>query len=213
MRPQTDYVGMLYALSNQLMQISDLETVQHLYAAAFASATPIHLTESFAGTPEVADTPGERTPWQQPPTVVRSLRPIYKGNAERTAEQPMRHSADAVYQMKQQHDAAAAFQHQRFARLFRELILDLGTIIEITPEERAALSEMIDGCLSNSSLEYKLPDGSVVTLLNRCEACYVALYACDGVLLLPRYRLQHRANTALQAQHERQGSVKTEVVP
>ena len=213
MRPQTDYVSMLYTLSNQFMQISDLETAQHLYAAAFASATPIHLTESFVGTPEVADAPGERTPWQQPPTVVRSLRPIYKGNVERTIEQPMQHSADAVYQMKQQHDAAAALQHQRFARLFREPILDLGTIIEITPEERAALSEMIDGCLSNSSLEYKLPDGSVVTLLNRREACYVALRACDGVLLLPHYRLQHRANTALQAQHKRQERVKTEVLP
>src|SRR5204862_4176729 len=129
------------------------ETAQHLYAAAFASATPTHFTENFAGTPEVADTPGERTPWRQPPTVVRSLRPIYKGSAERTIEQPMRHSADAVYQMKQQHDAAAALQNQRFAHLFREPILDLGAIIEITPEERAALSEVIDGCLSSPSLE------------------------------------------------------------
>lgn len=213
MRPQTDYVSMLYRLSSQLTQISDLETAQYLYAAAFASATPIHLTESFTGTPEVADTPGERTPWQQPPTVVRSLRPIYKGNAERTIEQPMRHSVDAVHQMKQRHDAAAALQRQRFAHLFQEPILDLGTITEITPEDRAALSELIDGCLSNPSLEYKLPDGSVVTLLNRREARYAALRACDGVLLLPCYRLQHRANIASRPHMMRSEQLETEVAP
>ncbi len=213
MRPQTDYVSLLHTLASQFMQVHDLEMAQHLYAAAFASATPIHLAESFAGTPEVADTPGERTPWQQPPTVVRGLRPIYKGNVERTIEQPMRHSPDELYQLKQQHDAVAAIEQQRFAHLFHEPLLDLGTITTITPEERSALSEIIDGCLSSPSLEYRLPDGSVVTLLNRREACYVALRAKDGALLLPRYRLQHRPNVALQPQPMWREALETEVVP
>ncbi len=213
MLPQTDYVSMLDTLASQFMQVNDLEMAQHLYAGAFASATPIHLAESFAGTPEVADTPGERSPWQQPPTVVRNLRPIYKGNVERTIEQPMRHSVGALYQLKQQHDAAAAIERQRFAHLFHEPLLDLGTITEITPAERAALSEIIDGCLSSPTLEYKLLDGSVVTLLNRREACYVALRAPDGVLLLPRYRLQHRTNIARQIQQARSELLETEVAP
>ncbi|HEX7733736.1 MAG TPA: TIGR02677 family protein [Ktedonobacteraceae bacterium] len=192
MRPQTDYVSMLLTLASQFMQVSELETAQQLYAAAFASATPVHLAESFTGTPEVADEPGERSPWRESAPVVRNLRPIYKGNVERAVEQPMRHGLDAVYQMKQQHDAEAVLQRQRYARLFREPLLDLGQLGEITPEERAALSEMLDGCLSSPALEYQLPDGSVVTLLNRRETAYVALRARDGVLLLPRYRLQHR---------------------
>lgn len=78
MRPQTDYVTMLQALAGRLMRINDPETARQLTAAAFASATPIHLAASFAGTPELADTPGERTPWQQPATVQRSLRPSIK---------------------------------------------------------------------------------------------------------------------------------------
>lgn len=200
MRPQTDYVSMLQTLAAQMMHIDDLETAQHLYAAAFASATPIHLSEGFTGSPEVADTPGERTTWQQSATVQRSMRPIYKGSVERALEQPMRHNLDALYQLKQQHDAAEERSRQHLTRLFREPLLDLGTLVEITPEERTLLSEIIDGCLSSPSLEYKLADGAVVTLLERHETRYVALRASDGLLLLPRYRLRYWTSRALQQQ-------------
>jgi uncharacterized protein (TIGR02677 family) len=190
MRPQTDYVTLLYAQALQLMQIEDLETAQYLYAAAFASATPIHLAEGLTGSPVVAETPGERTTWQSPATVTRSLHPIYKGSVERISEQSMRNDAETLYRLKQEHDAQLAVEQQRFARLFQTTLLDLSTIKHISPEERMALTEIIDGCLRNPSLEYTLPDGSLITLLYRDERRYVALRSTDGMLILPEYRLK-----------------------
>lgn len=192
MGPQTDYVSTLRDLAGQFMQIDDLETARLLFATAFANATPLHLPEGFTGEPVVASPPDERWTWQSPPTVVRSLRPIYKGNVERSVEAPMQHNQQDIYQLKLQHDAEVATQQRRFARLLRDPILDVGTIDEITPEERTALTEMIDGCLCNPAREYRLPDGSFVTLLNRQESCYTALRSSDGVLLLPRYRLRYQ---------------------
>lgn len=101
MGPQTDYVSMLYALACQFMQVEDLEIAQLLFATAFAIATPLHLPEGFAGKPGVASTLDERTTWQSPPTVVRSLRPISKGNAERTVEPPMKHNEQDISRLRQ----------------------------------------------------------------------------------------------------------------
>lgn len=190
MRPQTDYVTLLHTLAGYLMQIEDLETAQFLYAAAFASATPTHLAEGLAGAPVVAEAPGGRTPWQSLATVTRSLRPIYKGSVERVSEQPMRNDAETLYRLKQEHDAQLAIEQQRFTHLFQTPLLDLSTIKHIAPEERMALTEIIDGCLRNPSLEYTLPDGSLITLLNRDERRYVALHSTDGMLILPEYRLK-----------------------
>jgi uncharacterized protein (TIGR02677 family) len=190
MRPQTDYVTLLHALALQLMQVEDLETAQYLCAAAFASATPIHLAEGLTGSPVAAETPGERSTWQSPATVTRSLRPIYKGSVERLSEQPMRNDAETLYRLKQEHNAQLALEQQRFARLFQTTLLDLSTITRISPEERMALTEIIDGCLRNPSLEYTLPDGSLITLLNRDERHYIALHSTDGLLILPEYRLK-----------------------
>jgi uncharacterized protein (TIGR02677 family) len=198
MRPQTDYVTLLYAQALQLMQVEDLETAQYLYAAAFASATPIHLAEGLTGSPVVAERPGERSTWQSPATVTRSLRPIYKGSVERLSEQPMRNDAAALYRLKQEHDAQLAVEQRRFARLFPMTLLDLGAIKHISPEERMALTEIIDGCLRNPSLEYTLPDGSLITLLNRDERHYVVLRSTDGMLILPAYRLKLQPATQRQ---------------
>jgi hypothetical protein len=111
----------------------------------------------------------------------------------------MRSNTDALYQLKQTHDEQHLAQQQRFAHLFQTELLDLGTIHTIVPQERAAITEMIDGCLCNPSLEYLLPDGSLVTLLNRDEQSYIALRSTDGVLLLPRYRLQRQLPASLPA--------------
>ncbi|HET8841890.1 MAG TPA: TIGR02677 family protein [Ktedonobacteraceae bacterium] len=203
LRPQTDYVSMLSHLASWFTQVDDLETAQQMYAAAFASTTPIHFSEGFAGSPVVADTPGEHTPWLQPPTVVRSLRPIAKGNAERQIEQPMRHRQDASHALKRQHEAESHLHHQRLARLFSQPLLDLGMLPEITPDERDVLGEILDGCLSSPAQEHKLSDGSVVRLLNRQETSYVALRAADGVLTLPRYRLRRQTASGQQMQSER----------
>lgn len=192
MRPHTDYVTMLQTLASQLMLVDDLETAQQLYAAAFASTTPLHLPEGLTGAPAVADSRSERQTWDAPATVTRSLRPIYKGNVERSTEPAMRANADALYRLKQTHDEQHMAQQHRFAQLFQSDLLDLGTLHSLVPQERAAITEMIDGCLCNPSLEYLLPDGSLVTLLNRDEQTYVALRSTDGVLLLPRYRLQRQ---------------------
>ena len=199
MRPHTDYVTMLHTFANQLMHVEDLEIAQQLYAAAFSSTTPVHLPEGLAGSPAVTDPRNERKTWYTPPTVMRSLRPIYKGNAERSTEPPMRSNADALYRLKQSHDEQSRAQQQRFAHLFQTELLDLGTIHTIVPQERAAITEMIDGCLCNPSLEFRLSDGSLVTLLNRDEQSYVALRSTDGVLLLPRYRLQRQLPAGLPA--------------
>jgi hypothetical protein len=52
------------------------------------------------------------------------------------------------------------------------------------------LTEVIDNCLSDVSHQYRAPDGSTIVLLNPAERGYALLRASDGMLLLPRYRLQ-----------------------
>ncbi|GCE30204.1 hypothetical protein KDA_56880 [Dictyobacter alpinus] len=192
MRPHTDYVTMLHGLAGQFMQTDDLQVAQQLYASAFASSTPIHLPEGLTGSPEVTDRRNERKPWNETAAVTRSLRPIYKGNVERVAEQPMRSNTEALYHLKLTHDTQNKLQQQRFAHIFQTELLDLGTIKTIAPEERAAITEVIDGCLCSPALEYSLPDGSLVTLLNRDEQAYISLHSQDGVLLVPRYRLRRQ---------------------
>jgi uncharacterized protein (TIGR02677 family) len=193
MRPQTDFVSLLSALAMTLFQTEDTETARLLFATAFASATPIHLPESATGSPEAAGTLEQRVSWENPPTVVRELRPIYKGNAERSPEKPMRHNADAVYEMKQQHDEQLSHQQEQLTHLFQTSLLDLATLHTIVPNERLLLSSIIDGCLGSPVREYTLSDGALVTLLNPDEREYIALSARDGVLLLPRYRLRHHS--------------------
>jgi Protein of unknown function (DUF2397) len=126
-------------------------------------------------------------------THIRELRPIYKGNAERSTEKPMRHNADAVYEMKQLHEEQISRQQERLTHLFQASLLDLANLHIIAPDERLLLSSIIDGCLGSPVREYTLSDGALVTLLNPEEREYIALSASDGVLLLPRYRLRHRS--------------------
>src|SRR6266699_3562794 len=58
----------------------------------------------------------------------------------------------------------------------------------------AILMEVIDACLGDTYHQYQAPDGSTVLLLNAEEQSYTLLRSTDGVLLLPRYRLQHVAS-------------------
>ena len=69
-------------------------------------------------------------------------------------------------------------------------MLDIGTFEIITPEDRAILTEVIDGCLGDTYNQYRVPDGSMVVLLNPEETSYTMLRSIDGILLMPRYRLQ-----------------------
>jgi hypothetical protein len=44
--------------------------------------------------------------------------------------------------------------------------------------------------LNSPTYEYILPDGATATLQNPDEQIYISLKARDGILTLPRYRLQ-----------------------
>ncbi len=191
--PQTDYVSLLSRLATTLFQIDELETARLLFATAFASATPTHLSESVSGSPEAAEESERRIPWESPPTVVRELRPIYKGNVERVAEKPLRHNLDTFLQFKQEHDAQLSHEQEQLKYLFPTPLLDLADLSTIEIDERLLLSSIIDACLGSPVGEYSLSDGTQIVLLNPREENYVALSARDGTLFLPRYRLQRRS--------------------
>ncbi len=192
MGPRTDYVSLLSTLAPTLFHIDDLETAKLLFAAAFASATPTHLSESVAGSPEAATESEQRTAWERPPTVVRELRPIYRGNVERTTEEPQPHNEEALLKLKQEHDEQLRREKEQLKHLFQHPLLDLANLSTIAIDERLLLSSIIDGCLGSPVSEYMLSDGSQVILLNPKEEDYVALSSDDGALFLPRYRLHHR---------------------
>jgi uncharacterized protein (TIGR02677 family) len=191
MRPQTDYVSMLYKLANELLLVDDFETAQLLFTASFANSLPIHLPEGFTGTPVVAERSRSRPTWQAEPTVVRTMRGLTsRGAIERNMEQPMRQNEADLLALKRKYEADLQAQQQRFERLFQKPLLDMGALKTITPEERQLLITIIDSCLNSPTHEYILPNGATATLLNPDEQHYVSLKARDGILTLPRYRLQ-----------------------
>jgi uncharacterized protein (TIGR02677 family) len=194
MRPQTDYVTMLHKLANELLLVEDFETAQTLFTASFANSLPIHLAEGFTGTPVVAERSRSRPTWQAEPTVTRNMRALYRGAIERNMEPPMRRNEADLLALKQKYEADLQAQRQRFERLFQTPLLDMGTLQAITPDERRLLITIIDSCLNSPTHEYILPDGATATLLNPDEQHYTSLKARDGILTLPRYRLQiHRS--------------------
>ena len=193
-RPNANYAANLHALALQLLTARDTETAQQLFAVAFANALPIHLPESLAGTPSVADSANEQATWHRKSTVTLPLRPIGRGNrGERILQDPIVDHRLAIRNLKTQHRTQLLEQQQHFARLFsHDTLLDIGIIESITPAERAVLLEVIDSCLSDPYHQYHAPDGSLVTLLNFEEQNYTQLRSFDGSLLLPRYRLQYQ---------------------
>ena len=92
----------------------------------------------------------------------------------------------------EQHEERLKEERQLFSRLFSTVVVDVGTIEQVTPEERDLLTQVIDGCLGDPRSEYRAPDGSTIVLLNPDEKTYALLRASDGVLLLPRYCLQRK---------------------
>jgi uncharacterized protein (TIGR02677 family) len=200
MRPQTDYVSMLHKLANELLLVDDFETAQLLFTASFANSLPIHLPEGFTGTPVVAERSRSRPTWQAEPTVVRTMRGLTsRGAIERNMEQPMRQSEADLLALKRKYEADLQAQQQRFERLFQKPLLDMGALKTITPEERQLLTVIIDSCLNSPTREYILPDGATATLLNPDEQHYVSLKARDGILTLPRYRLQIQRTAQTEA--------------
>jgi len=190
-RPSANYAANLNSLAHQLLLAKDGEAAQQLFSVAFANTLPVHLPESLAGPPSATHKPDERATWQEPATVRLRLRPVSRFNrGEPPLEDPIIDNRTLLRNLVAQHEAKLQERLQRFAHLFRNTLLDIGTFEIITPEDRAILTEVIDGCLGDTYNQYRVPDGSMVVLLNPEETSYTMLRSIDGILLMPRYRLQ-----------------------
>lgn len=190
-RPNANYAANLHTLAMQLLQARDGDTAQQLFSLAFANMLPVHLPESLAGRASARNDVAEANVWQQPPTASLRLRPVsrsYRG--EHSLEDPVIVHNVGARELIKQYEERLQQETLRFSSLFAAALLDLATLKHITADERAILLTVIDGCLGDTRHQYRAPDGSTITLLNYDEQSYAILRAPDGMLLLPRYRLQ-----------------------
>jgi hypothetical protein len=199
-RPNANYATNLNMLAHQLLLAKDGETAQQIFSVAFANLLPVHLPESLAGTPSATIDAGKLSDWQEPPTVTLRLRPVSRANrGEHPLEDPVIDNRTIIRNLIVQHEARLREQRLRFAELFSDAFLDIGAINSIPVEDRDILIEVIDSCLGDVSHEFRAPDGSTIVLLNPEEQAYAILRAPDGMLLLPRYRLQRQKVEDLSA--------------
>ncbi len=190
-RPNANYAANLHMLAQQLLRANNGETAQQLFSLAFANLLPVHLPESLAGTPSATYDATEGSAWQEPPDVNLRLRPISRANrGDHPLEDPVIDNRTIISTIVHQYEEKRQQEVQRFSRLFATAYLDIGMIKHITTEERDVLMTVIDSCQGDVRHQYRAPDGTVIVLLNPDEEMYAALRAPDGVLLLPRYRLQ-----------------------
>jgi uncharacterized protein (TIGR02677 family) len=192
-RPNANYATNLNMLAHQLLLAKDGEMAQQIFSVAFANLLPVHLPESLAGTPSAAYDTGKLSDWQEPPTVALRLRPVSRANrGEHPLEDPVIDNRTIIRNLIVQHEAGLKEQRLRFAKLFSDVELDIGAINHISVEDRTILIDVIDSCLGDVSHQYRSPDGSTIVLLNPDELTYALLRAPDGMLLIPRYRLQRQ---------------------
>src|SRR5437016_3057073 len=158
-RPTANYATNLNMLARNLLEARDGETAQQLFSLAFANLLPVHLPESLAGSASAAYDAGKRTDWQEPPTVTLRLRPVSRANrGEPPMEDPVIDNRTIVRTLIEQHEERLKEERQLFSRLFSTVVLDVGTIEQVTPEERGLLTQVIDGCLGDPRSEYRAPD-------------------------------------------------------
>lgn len=190
-RPNANYASNLALLARALADARDGESAQQLFSLAFADLLPIHFPESLAGVPSALHDGNTTHAWQEPPAVQLRLRPINRSTrVDFTAEDPIADNREAARDLIVQQEERLRLQSQQFAHLFATPYLDIGVMRRISVEERAILMNVIDSCLTTPHHQYRAPDGSIIRLLNPREQAYAFLHATDGVLLLPRYRLQ-----------------------
>ncbi|TMC23677.1 MAG: TIGR02677 family protein [Chloroflexi bacterium] len=190
-RPSANYAAQLHTLAQQLLAARDGETAQQLFSVAFANILPIHMPESLAGTASAVQETHQTSVWEMPPAIKLRLRPVNRSSrGNLPLEDPIIDNRTILRELVAQHEQKVREQRARFARLFASNVLDIGTIEYITPADRSALLEVIDACLGQSQHQYHAPDGSVIVLHNPDEAAFTVLDADDGVLLLPRYRME-----------------------
>ncbi|HEX9131892.1 MAG TPA: DUF2397 family protein, partial [Ktedonobacteraceae bacterium] len=155
-RPNANYATNLNLLAHQLLLAKDGETAQQIFSVAFANLLPVHLPESLAGTPSATIDTGKLSDWHEPPTVTLRLRPVSRANrGEHPLEDPVIDNRTIIRNLIVQHEARLREQRLRFAELFSDVYLDLGTIKSITVEDRDILIEVIDSCLGDVSHEYR----------------------------------------------------------
>ena len=192
-RPNANYASNLAQLASTLADARDGESAQQLFSLAFADLLPIHLPESLAGVPSTLHEGDATNVWQESPVVPLRLRPINRSTrVDFTAEDPIADNSKAARDLIQQQEERLRVQRQQFAHLFSIPHLDIGAMKRISVDERTMLMTIIDSCLTTSHHQYRAPDGSIIRLLNPDERTYAFLRATDGILLLPRYRLQRQ---------------------
>ena len=193
-RPNANYATNLDVLARSLADARDGEAAQQLFSTAFASLLPIHLPESLAGIPTATEDASTRNGWQEQPSVSIRLRPVNRTfRVDPTAEDPIMDNRVGVRNLIAQQEKLLREQNRRFSRLFAPLFIDIGALPNVTVEERAILTAVIDSCLTDPNHQFRTPDGSIIVLLNPDEQEYTFLRAPDGVLLLPRYHLQRQS--------------------
>lgn len=192
-RPNANYASNLAQLATTLAAARDGEAAQQLFSLAFANLLPIHLPESLAGVPSTLHESEANSVWQEAPVVPLCLRPINRSTrVDFTAEDPIADNREAARDLIEKQEERLRVQRQQFAHLFSTPHLDIGAMRRISVEERTILMNIIDSCLTTPHHQYRAPDGSIIRLLNPREQAYGFLRATDGVLLLPRYRLQRQ---------------------
>jgi uncharacterized protein (TIGR02677 family) len=202
-RPNTNYANQLNSLAHQLLRASNGDTAQQLFSVAFTNLLPTHLSEGLAGTPSDIYQHSQPSAWQEEPRSTLYLRAVNRGGRnELPHEDPIIDNRTIIRDLIVQHERKLHEQRERFEHLFAQVELDLSTIRTLTAEDRTVLLEVIDSCLGNTAHQYRAPDGSIIVLLNPLEINYTLLRASDGILFLPRYRLERRAEETNTDTHQ-----------
>lgn len=199
-RSPLNYATQLQTLARHLLHMPDGDSARQLFTSAFATLPSLHFTETLFGPVSVEDRTQPKSAWELPPGAFPQLWTLgQRSRSERIQEKLIPDQRKELQQLRAREYRRATIQQQRFATLFQDLLLDLGTLEHIDAESRALLEEIIDTCLMNPQGQYHCLDGSTVTLMNPQEQYRVALSAPDGILRLPRYRLLYQNNDVDQA--------------
>lgn len=190
-RSPTNFVAQLQMLARQLSKVHDIEEAQQLFAAAFASITPMHFSETLFGAADIKDRTLLVEMWDRSPSATLRLWPLgQRSRGEQTPEAPIIDRQREIRLLKAKMKRHDEEQQQRFASLFANELVDIGTLKGLDSKSRALLEEILDFCLMNQQSQYVARDGTIITLLNRDEQTRIALVGADGILRLPHYRLK-----------------------
>lgn len=200
-RSKINYAIQLDTFARDLLKVSTVEMAQQLFTAAFSCGVAVHFPENLAGLASIEDRDNSQSVWDLPPTVSLRLWSLGVGNrGERRLEEPIGDYQKDIRRLKTRYQQSDAADQQRLSRLFDVPLLDLGMIDFIDPETRNLLEDILDTCLSDTVYHrYQPLDGSFIVLLNYEEKERICLKGPDGVLRLPRYRLQRQMVSASKA--------------